>query len=222
MQPTNPAQNQTSNPLAGGVNPQPVSPQPVSPVPQGQVVRPATTASMPNIQTAAPVISTSSATMPNLQTAQAPAQPVTPVQPVASVQANSVVNPALNSSAFVQNAPVNPVFQPSNVGGMDPTAPLTQPEPVPEPDPVEVELKAPMKATEPVPGSIGSAVSGPEVKDDAVDTTNNVENMGKTVKPAKKQANKTTLILIAAIGGVVVIALAVYLLMQLGILPALF
>ena len=100
-----------------------------------------------------------------------PAAPVTPVgpapvqQPVAPMPAaanpvvqppvNPVVNPAVSAS-------VNPVFQPGNLNGVAATDPIMMPEPAPAPDPIEEELKAPMKAAGPVPGSIGSAVSGPE------------------------------------------------------------
>ncbi|MBR2726060.1 hypothetical protein IKE87_02230 [Candidatus Saccharibacteria bacterium] len=61
-------------------------------------------------------------------------------------------------------APVNPIIQPggattglNNMDGLLSTDPIMKPEPAPAPDPVEEELKTPMKAAGLAPGSIGSA-----------------------------------------------------------------
>lgn len=86
----------------------------------------------------------------------APAQPATPVNPVVQPPVNPVINPTNPN-------PVNPVFQPGGPNGVAATDPILRPEPAPAVDPVEEELKAPMKAAAPAPGSIGSAVSGPDV-----------------------------------------------------------
>ena len=79
-----------------------------------------------------------------------------PIAPSESIQ--PPVNPVINPTNGA--APVNPIIQPGGQG-LAATDPIMRPEPAPAPDPVEEELKAPMKAAEPVPGSIGSAVSGP-------------------------------------------------------------
>ena len=157
----------------------------------------------------------------------APATPVTPPEPaqpsatpnpimVNPGQANNAVNPAMNSM-FVQNSGL--------VGATDP---ITVPAPPKSLDPVEEELKAPFKATGPVPGSIGSAISVPA---DAAPVPepgrapNNVSFNDPTAaenpspasaKPAKKKTSKSTLILLAIIAGLVVIGLAGYLIMTLA------
>ena len=94
-----------------------------------------------------------------------PATSATPVAPAAPVQPAAPVNPIINPT------PVNPVFQPSGSNGVAATDPITMPEPAPLTDPVEEELKAPMNAAAPVPGSIGSAVSGPEAATEEPITT---------------------------------------------------
>ena len=111
-----------------------------------------------------------------------PTPPVTPADPLAAsgpvTPPTPPVTPPTPPVAPVSidglSAPVNPIINPSNPAnptmgnsalnpeGVAPTAPIMMPEPAPAPDPVEEELKAPMKATPPAPGSIGSAVSGPE------------------------------------------------------------
>lgn len=90
--------------------------------------------------------------------APAPAAPApaAPAPGVPAPGATASVNPVINPGAGA----ANPVFQPSGVG-VAATDPIMMPEAPAPPDPVEEELKAPMKAADPVPGSIGSAVSGP-------------------------------------------------------------
>lgn len=115
-------------------------------------------------------------------------------------------------------APVNPVYQPTG-GGVSATEPIMMPEPAPAPDPIEEELKAPMRAADPVPGSIGSAVSGtPNVafNDPAMQanpmTTPMQQNTGT---PAKKKTSRTTLIALIVVAAIVVVALVIILIMQL-------
>lgn len=80
-------------------------------------------------------------------------------------------------------APVNPIIQPggattglNNMDGLLSTDPIMKPEPAPAPDPVEEELKTPMKAAGLAPGSIGSA-SG------AVNSEGKAENPPATSSP---------------------------------------
>ena len=145
------------------------------------------------------------------------------------------------SSGPVGGGIVNPASMatPGYMGGIGATDPITMPTPPKAPDPVEEELKAPLKAAEPVPGSIGSAISMPAqgaVANQPVDTsmfqkpnTTNVALGGKTTgqatmaqapnpaggKPAKKKTSKTTYILLGVVGVMVVIALIAVLITQL-------
>ncbi len=79
---------------------------------------------------------------------------------------SAMPNPvAATAAGGMTTQPVNPIINPTGGGftpaeGLALTDPIMQPEPAPAPDPVEEELKAPMVAAGPVPGSIGSAVSG--------------------------------------------------------------
>ena len=165
-------------------------------------------------------------------------QPVAPTPSVPPVSP-APVNPVMPDTP----TPVNPVFQPT--GRVAATDPIMKPEPAPAPDPIEEELKAPMKAAGPVPGSIGSAVSGPS---EAVNAQAGVsetvagnpfsQNMtGRTpsvsfndpatqpdaTQPAQsvvpgsptKKKNRMTLIILIIVAGIVVVALAAVLIMQL-------
>ena len=93
----------------------------------------------------------------------------TPVNPVIE-PTQPAVNPVVTPTQPIENPvvtptnldPVGATFQPGGLDGVAATDPIMMPEPVAKPDPIEEELKAPMKAAAPVPGSIGSAVSGPE------------------------------------------------------------
>lgn len=94
----------------------------------------------------------------------APVAPVevAPTAPVASVETAAPTVAAPVAPMAAENPVINPVTNPASAAGnpvFDPTAPLMVPEPVAPPDPVEEELKAPMQAAGPVPGSIGSAIS---------------------------------------------------------------
>lgn len=196
-------------------NPAPVSP--VAPVPPAAPVSPA-----------APV-----APVPPV----APVAPAAPVAPVAPAEQASPVNPVAPASPAMGEQPapvtvtpgqgvVNPamssMFVPGNGGLVGATDPITMPTPPKAPDPVEEELKAPFKAAEPVPGSIGSAVSVPAgMTPEPGKSPNNVSfndpammsSSMPTAAPAKKQTSKTTLIALAVVAGLIVIALAIYLVM---------
>ena len=133
--------------------------------------------------------------------------------------------------------PINPVVKPTGMGVTDP---ILMPDKPAEPDPVEEELKAPMKAAAPVPGSIGSAVSGPGSVAGVTASvpaenpfTNNTDRPTPNVsftdpaeqntqatptdskQPAKKN-NRVTLIALIVVAAIIVIVLIVVLAMQLG------
>ncbi len=120
------------------------------------------------------------------------------------------------------------VFQPTTTGLVNEMDPIAMPEPAPAPDPIEEELKAPFKAADPVPGSIGSAVSVP-ANGGATQSPQNVAfndpaGMASNNQPKKKgfslslggKQNKNSLIIIGVVGGIVVIILVVVLIMMLG------
>ena len=109
------------------------------------------------------------------------------------------------------------------IGAMDP---ITMPTPKKAPNPEEEELKAPLKAAEPVPGSIGSAISVPSatgvigaaqgLQTPSIAFNDPATQQGKANKSAKKKMNKTTLILLAVLGVVIVIVLVIVLINLLG------
>ncbi len=195
-----------------------------TPTPNPEPVNP------PAPEPAAPVDPTPA---PEAAPAPEPAAPAEP--PVAPVEPNPApVNPVINPGANPE--PVNPVFQPGGQGGLAATDPIMQPEAPTPPDPVEEELKAPMKAAEPVPGSIGSAVSGgptdaaaeapagnpfaaaPQGQTPSVSFTDPATQPDATPMGAAKPAGKnkkTTLIVLIAVAAVVVVVLAVILIMSL-------
>ena len=162
----------------------------------------------------------------------APTGPTTPVEPVAPnpEPVNPVINPGANPE------PVNPVFQPGGQGGLSATDPIMQPEAPKAPDPVEEELKAPMEPAGPVPGSIGSAVSGPAGAPAEASAENpfatapqgqtpNVSFTDPAAQPEnpvamgvadpKAKSKKTTLIVLIAVAAVIVVVLVVVLVMSL-------
>ena len=125
-------------------------------------------------------------------------------------------------------ASTSPAFQPGEPSAIDP---IMAPEPPKAPDPVEEELKSPMKAADPVPGSIGSSVSGPAGTPDAVPANNPFANnqtpnvsfndpqaaQGAPMAAANgKKLNKKNLIILIAVAAVVVIGLVVVLIMSMG------
>ncbi|MBO7131645.1 hypothetical protein J6V85_00025 [Candidatus Saccharibacteria bacterium] len=159
--------------------------------------------------------------------------PVVPGPVTTPTPVNPVIKPGVKSAI-----PTNPVFQPESVE-IPPTDPIMTPEPAKAPDPIEEELKAPMKAAGPVPGSIGSAVSGPagdaapaevpmgenpfdnipkerpqnvSFNDPAVDPN---AAQGGAMNPAKKPMDKKTLYILIGVVAVIVVVLVVILIMQL-------
>ena len=218
MDPTN---NNPANPAPAAPNPAPAAPAaPVNPAP------------------AAPA-----QTAPVNPTGSAP----TPVTPVNADVANAALNPPVNpvvapgaapvNSAGGGTMPMNQMFQPqpataANV--FDETTAISVPEGPKPPDPVEEELKAPLKAAGPVPGSIGSAVSMPPADGSQPQMSGvNEQMMANGVNPmaanantpagkkpglfdkltAKTKMSKSTLILLSVVAGLVVVALVVILVM---------
>lgn len=194
--------------------------------------------------------------------APAPAAPATPGAPAVNPDvANAALNPPVNpvvtpTTPAAPTAPVTPapatpaapalgapaqmsmsqMFQPqpaANQGGVfDETTAISVPEGPKPVDPVEEELKAPLKAAGPVPGSIGSAVSMPPQEGSTsnlalenVATQGGENPMTANAAPAvkknsfldkimtKTKMSKTTLILLAAVCGVITILLIVVLVM---------
>ncbi len=150
--------------------------------------------------------------------ASAPVEPVTPPSPVSTPNGQTMepVKPTPLAT------PVNPVFQPSGMG-ITATEPIMRPEPAPAPDPIEQELNAPMTPASPVPGSIGSAISGPKSNDLGSQNTPSVsfedpamkQNPMEANKPIKKKTSKLTWILLAVLAFVVSAALIVILVITL-------
>lgn len=204
-----PANNPTPTP-----NPEPTTPPPAP-------------------EPAEPVAPVEPAQAPEVAPAPEPAAPAEP--PVAPVEPNPTpVNPVINPG--VNPEPVNPVFQPGGQGGLAATDPIMQPEAPTPPDPVEEELKAPMQPAGPVPGSIGSAMSGPAdapaeapaenpFSASAQSQTPSVSFTDPATQPDNAPAannpkpggksNKKTLIALIAIAAVVVVVLVVVLIMSL-------
>ena len=207
------------------VNPAPVNPVPPSPAPVNpEPAAPAPAAPTGPAPVAAPV---------NTDIANAALNP--PVNPVVAPGATPVAQPgAVNTNGTMS---MNQMFQPqpatpANV--FDETTAISVPEGPKPPDPVEEELKAPLKAAQPVPGSIGSAVSMPPA-DGSQPQTNGVNEqmMANGINPmaanantpagkkpnfldnlvAKTKMSKSTLILLSVVAGLVIIALIVILIM---------
>ena len=216
------------NPATAATPAMPAIPPAPSSVAQPAPVAPAAPA-MPEIPAApsavaqpAPVAPTTSA-MPEMP---APVAPVINPTGVAAA-ADSLPMPDIptpTAPVFQPGdvpTPVAPVFQPGDVM-IGATDPITMPNPPKEVDPIEEELNAPMKAAGPVPGSIGSAISMTTDGTTTGQTPNVAFNdpamaQNNTAKPKValgKSLDKKTLIILCAIAGVVVLALAVVLIMQ--------
>ena len=228
MDPTNinPNENQTAA--------MPEMPTPVNPV-----INPGESAASPTSPVAPEFAATPAP-------AEAPAMPETPtfstipetpaaapVAPAAPLTPEAVAAPVMPDIP----EPVNPVYTPGDNVMVGETDPITVPNPPKAPDPIEEELKAPMQAAAPVPGSIGSAISMPAadgtspisaaIKPMSEQQTPNVafndpaNVQGQPAAPAapvaeKKKLDKKSLIMLGAIGGIVVIALIVVLVSQIG------
>lgn len=185
---------------------------------------------------------------PTAPVAPAPAAPVNadvanaalnpPVNPVVAPGANPAATPAAGAAAGSMS--MNQMFQtqPAAPGVLDETTAIAVPEGPKPPDPVEEELKAPLKAAGPVPGSIGSAVSMPPADgqpqpgqpqnvafNDPAQAGQNPMTAGAPGTPAAKKPgildklmaktkmNKNTLILLAVVAGLVVVVLVAVLIM---------
>ncbi len=207
--------NPTTNtsPVAGGPNLQPIS--------QNPLVSPSESQPVPPVA-AAPV---SPATPASSTTPMGPSAPVSPASPIPPVPQGSPSSPVPPIAT-----PVNPIINPGvslPQNGVGATDAILRPEPVAPPDPVEEELKAPMRAAAPAPGSIGSAVSGPadeigsatnrtpsvSFNDPATQPDANSVSTPLMSKGAKKSNNKTLIALIV-VAALVVLGLGVVLAMQ--------
>ena len=167
----------------------------------------------------------------------APEIPVAPeMQPGVPVEPQSNIPVAQAGIPVATDVPVAPIAQPGvplgadmfepettafQLEGLRATDALTMPEAPKAPDPIEEELKAPLRAAGPVPGSIGSAISVPSdgTNPNAVPmagvrsvTFNDAltRNAPKGKKATEKAKNKnTTLILLGVLLAVIVIAIIV-------------
>lgn len=174
---------------------------------------------------------------PGAQPAESPvANPVANPIGTTPVGASPIANPApvqATAASGMTGAPVNPIITPAGASRMDATEPILRPEPAPAPDPVKEELNAPMVAAAPVPGSIGSAVSGqanstpmdggfindrrtPNVafNDPAMQPDPATQASAPAKTPAKK-SSKPVLITLIVVALVIVAVLVVMLVMQL-------
>ena len=168
-------------------------------------------------------------------TPPAPVAPVTPPAPVAPVEPVTPPAPVTPASPVAPNPVTPPVvpLSPAGTGSIDgikPMDPILRPEPVSAPDPVEEELKAPMKAAAPVPGSIGSAVSGPadsfagtepqtpsvSFNDPAMQPDVPVNSAQNGMAGAPKKNNMTLIILIVVAVMTVIALAAVFILQFIG------
>ena len=160
---------------------------------------------------------------PETAPAQSPVAPVGGLQPVeVPVPVHPVINPTAQDTVGASLLPS------SQVGATDP---IMMPDSGASLDPVEQELNAPMKAAAPVPGSIGSAVSGPA--DNAIEGVNPfadsssphsvpfndpaapVEDTQNAAVKEKKKSSKTTLIALIMVAVMIIIALVGVLVFQL-------
>ncbi|MBR3386345.1 hypothetical protein IKG68_02145 [Candidatus Saccharibacteria bacterium] len=181
-----------------------------------------------------------------------PEMPVMPTaaptpEPLVAPETMAIPEPSMAPEVNVNPEPqvVAPVFNPATMAtpavgtSLSATDPLTMPEGPKAPDPIEEELKMPLKAAGPVPGSIGSSVSmTTDGQIESAQKSNNpFANFGakketpsvafndpaaqatapmtaNAAKPAKKKTSKTSMILIGVLGAVIIIALVVVLVMQ--------
>ncbi len=203
---SNPVASPTSGPT---LEPLAIQPSAQSPLAATDQAQPAMTS---RIQT--PASNPTASGVP--QAAPSPASiasvpPVAPAGPTIAAPVNPIINPGVSSA---QN-------------GVGATDAILRPDPIPEPDPVEEELKAPMRAAAPVPGSIGSAVSGPTGDLASSDgQTPSVSFNDPATQPiasssdqlqqsgAPKKTDRKTLIALIIVAAMVVIVLGFVLVMQ--------
>ena len=188
---------------------------PATPAAPAAPVSPAAPAVNPDIANAA--------LNPPVNPVVAPTAPAAPEAPAPVAPAPTPVAPA--PAPAVPGAPaqmsMNQMFQPqpgNQPGVLDETTAISVPEGPKPVDPVEEELKAPLKAAAPAPGSIGSAVSGPQDPNAPAPAvpagTENpmTANAAPEVKKnslmnklmAKTKMSKQTLILLACVAGLIV------------------
>ena len=232
MDPTNTAS--TDPAAAGTANPAPVEAAPTAAAP---TVTPATD---PAAGASVNADVANAALNPPVNPVVAPGatQGVNPAaNPVANPVATPAANPVASSAAAVGGTmSMNQMFQTqpaNNANVLDETTAIAVPEGPKPPDPVEEELKAPMKAAAPAPGSIGSAVSGPADENSPASVAfndpamagenpmaaNTIGGEGDKKTSAfeklmiKTNINKSTLILLSVIAGIIVVLLIVVLVM---------
>ena len=158
---------------------------------------------------------------PNPMPTPAPAPGPAPVSPAPTPTPTPTPEPT-PAPASATPAFDASVFESTPSSSISATDPITQPEPAPTPDPVEEALKAPMKPADPVPGSIGSAVSGNEPASTPNVSFNDPATEQPMMQPiqdtpvvAPKKKSNTGLIVLCIIAIVVVAALGIVLAMQL-------
>lgn len=220
-----PAPEPTPNPApttgAPSINPEPSTAPvaPAAPLEAASVAPLEPTMPATPLEPTAPTVPSEPAAPAASPAPMAPLEPTTLPEPTAPV--NPVINPAASS----------PFIQQNSVAATDP---IMMPEQPKAPDPIEEELKAPMKAATPVPGSIGSAVSGPTeaIADTPTNPADNPFDMqpqtpsvpfndpASVTEPSSpatkaKKTSRTTLIILVVVAAMVVVALAAVLIMQL-------
>lgn len=157
-----------------------------------------------------------------------PAQPVNPVA-MPTNPAGPQAPTAPQTSAMPGTMSMNQMFQsqPAQAGVFAETTAITAPEAPKAPDPIEEELKAPLKAAAPAPGSIGSAVSGPADGTPQNVAFNDLANNPMTANAApavkknsifdkltaKTKMDKKSLIMLIAVAAVILVLLVVVLIM---------
>lgn len=180
---------------------------------------------------------------PNLVMPEAPAEPVISEPVVTAPEETSAPGfpTAAEPSAPAADLPFNPVNPATaatpDFGALAATDPIMMPTQPKAPDPIEEELNRPLKAADPVPGSIGSAISMPPegaagqrtpsvaFNDPAMmagqPATNQTkkslfQKKAKTGAKSGAKTNRTTLIALAVVGVMVIIALVAVLIIQIN------
>ena len=212
---TPPADNAAPAPEAPAAAPAPEAPAPAPAAPEAPAA-PAPEAPTPG---AVPPV--------NADVANAALNP--PVNPVVAPAAPGAAPAAAPAPTMSMNQMFAPQPQDPTSAVFDETTAISKPEGPKAPDPVEEELKAPLKAAAPAPGSIGSAVSVPpeggaapaEIPVDAngenpmtagaADITKKNSFLDKLM--VKTKMSKKALIASCAVAGVIVILLVIILFM---------
>lgn len=146
------------------------------------------------------------------------------------MEPSTTPTPEQNQSVAPESAPdavsmpepaITPGITPSAFSATEPVTAPTQPKPA---DPVEEELKAPLKAAEPVPGSIGSAISVPAADGASVGVNHQTpsvafndpamqQNLMAPVNQTRsqKKMSNTTMVLLVVLGVAIIAVLVVVL-----------